>query len=244
MPISTTPVERVAGRGVGRAAGRVAVVALATVLAAGAAAAQTVVHFGPNDGYRPIYSPRNVVVNGDFNLDPLVDPDNPFAPNPHVTGWTITPPSQFPGTRNSNAGVGADGRGLSLGEATLTDVAQTVATVPGRRYRLSFFFAVEGDPGNLFRAYAGDRLLWNLDGLPYHDWNTGWFSQYLTDVVAAGSATALRFEYQSPIGFQHLSNVTLVPLTAPEPDAWAMLLAGLAAVGVCWRRRARPSGIG
>lgn len=204
----------------------------------------TVIHYGPNEGYRPISSPANLVYNGDFNVDPLVDPSHPGLDNPTITGWTVTPVSRFPNTRNSNAGVGPDGRGLSLGEFTnITNVSQTLNTSAGAMYQLSFFLAVDGEKGDLFRVLLNSSTLANLDGVPYVV-GQGFFSQYIYDFTASSPQTALTFQYLSPIGFQYLSNVTVLPI--PEPAGFGVLLAGfvgMAAIGggrILTARRAAP----
>jgi hypothetical protein len=201
--------------------------ALATLcLAAGPAQAE-VIRYGPNEAYRPIFDPADLVFNGNFNLDPLVDPDNPNAANPNITGWVISPPSEFPGTRNSNVGVGPDGRGLRMGDYNLIEVSQSLATEVGQTYRLSFFLAQDGEPDTLLRVFAGNALLAPLDGyqgLPGY----AFFSQYLYTFTATTAHTALLFQYQSPVGDQYLSNVTV--LAVPDAQTWALMLLGLAAV--------------
>jgi hypothetical protein len=129
-------------------------------------------------------------------------------------------------------------------------VSQTIATVAGRHYRLTF------DLGNNVRyvnenydvsvtASAGDTSAYFTNPIFDHGANPveSWATETL-DFVATGSSTLITLHggpslaEQAAIG---LDNVSVVQLDSgvPEPASWAMMLGGFGMVGGAMRSRRR-----
>lgn len=128
--------------------------------------------------------------------------------------------------------------GCSVGFCKLS---QTLTTVPGELYDLSFEF----NPGQgSFGALT--NILW--DGFIVYSVGPGprdWFHHTVIELQASRTQTVLMF-----IGFQGSANngldevsvvseSTLPGSAVPEPGAWALMLAGFAGIGVLLRARRR-----
>lgn len=227
---------------------RVGLTAVLAVLAGMPAGHAAVIHFGPGQPYTTVESPSNLVQNGDFTADPLVDPNTPGHQNPHITDWSVTGAyaSDVALTLNNNSGP-PSGRGLRLsGYRGLTDVTQILATVPGATYQLSFFLATTGSTGTstlvthlqVFEAGTSLELLNNVPTNVTSGPNpTAFFSEYVDDFVATSTSTPLTFEYQDPHSDLYLANVAVLPV--PEPST-VILMAGVIGAAATSRRR-RPA---
>ncbi len=121
--------------------------------------------------------------------------------------------------------VGADGT-----------LSQTLSTTNGEDYTFSFYLASVGDDPSNFSA------LW--DGTPVlslTDPNTGTgFTEESFSVTGTGSDT-IQFDFRDDPAYIALDDVVVVATTSPvpEPGTVGMLIAGLGAVIVARRRRAR-----
>lgn len=147
-----------------------------------------------------------------------------------ITGWTIGGTSVdlikgWPGTID---GTSVDMQG-SPGPGTLS---QTFATVAGQHYSVGF---------DLWRNMAGTddpSLSVTVTGSGPQSFTAGdTVGHYTLDFVALGSSSTLTFSSGniSAYGGAVLDNVTVTAV--PEPETYAMLLAGLGLMGAVVRRR-------
>jgi PEP-CTERM motif len=110
------------------------------------------------------------------------------------------------------------------GDAT---IQQTLTTVPGETYAISFYFASDGETPNDFSAlFNGDLLYSNLDTSAF-----GYTKFTFTD-TATSTSTLLQFNGRSDPGFQALDDISVI--ATPEPASTPLLLAvaGLFAVAL------------
>lgn len=128
-------------------------------------------------------------------------------------------------------------------------VQQTVATVAGEQYTLSFYVGratPASGPGNFYPTPATVDL--SIDGGPRQSFTNSQITlgalnwrQFTTTFTAAGSSTTITFLNGTPAGNNEagLDNVVLVRTAVPEPASLA--LTGLGALGLIGfgRRRAR-----
>ena len=177
--------------------------------------------------YDPNYvlDPGDIVFNGGFELDPLVDPNNPNVTNPNITGWTkLGDAIDTSGTRISNFPQSGN-QGLSLGGfVDLSYISQTLSTEPGQKYELSYYLASIAeapDLDNQFQAFVGGNKIFDQKNISFQP-----YTLYKFDFTADASATELRFGNVDRYAFLYLDNVSVNPI--PEPSN----IAGIAVAGL------------
>jgi hypothetical protein len=125
-------------------------------------------------------------------------------------------------------------------------VSQTVATTAGHLYEVTFYVG-NTTGGGIFGSSSTVRLSVNgvaaLSAVNSMVNATGLsWQQFTYDFTAGGASTTLAFVNGDPASDNSngLDNVALVDrgiAAVPEPDTYALMLAGLAALGVGVRRR-------
>lgn len=178
----------------------------------------------------------NLVTNGSFEQGAI---GGSFA------GWTTTlgDPATFVdyGPTGTQAGDSSDGLWSAYFGSTAAaggeTIAQSLATTAGQAYVLSFDLANDnagGDPANAFAVSVGGVTLFSASALA----DQGYVHETLS-FTATGASTTLSFFASNDIGYAQLDDVVVDAAPLPEPGVAALLLAGLAAIGVTRRRGAR-----
>ncbi|MBX9255718.1 DUF642 domain-containing protein [Desmonostoc muscorum CCALA 125] len=149
-----------------------------------------------------------LIINGGFENDQLVDPNNPNATNPNVTGWIKTgDPIDTSGTRIDNF-ANTGNQGLSLGGFTaLSYISQTIPTVVNQHYRLTFYFASTEeapDLDNKFKVFIrGNRVCWKKN--TYHQP----YTPYTFYFKAKETSTEIKFASRAKYAFLYLDDVSV-----------------------------------
>ncbi|MDZ8184129.1 MAG: DUF642 domain-containing protein [Nostoc sp. ChiSLP02] len=186
--------------------------------------------------YNPNYilDPRDIVLNGGFELDPLVDPNNPNTTNPNITGWTKSgDPINTSGIRISNFPQSGN-QGLSLGGfVDLSYISQTLSTQPGQQYELSYYLASIAeapDLDNQFQAFLGGNKIFDQNNISFQP-----YTPYKFNFTADSSSTELKFGSVDKYAFLYLDNVSVKPV--PEPS----MIGGIAIAGIVgiWLKKKR-----
>ncbi|WP_373530685.1 DUF642 domain-containing protein [Nostoc sp.] len=151
---------------------------------------------------------QELITNGGFEIDPLINPNNPNVTNPNVTGWiksgdpidtSVVKISNFPNTGN---------QGLSLGGfSSISYISQTIPTVPGQYYQLTYYFAsIEEAPDleNKFKVFIGEKKVDVKKDTPYQP-----YTQYTLDFKAKGTSTQIKFASKAKYGFLYLDDVSV-----------------------------------
>jgi hypothetical protein len=193
----------------------------------------------------PAQAATNLFVNGSFET-PTVNYQELGGGSTAITGWTTV----LSGVEHFNVpanGVGAAADGvMAVDLANFTfltggGLEQAVATTPGQSYDVNF------SAGNsLSSGRTGTGIIKvTIDGGSTQSFATAvatsatmaWAVRSFS-FVATGSSTVIRFwNDQNPnLFFADLDGVS-VAASVPEAHSWAMLAAGLAAIGSCVRRR-------
>ncbi|MBW4688474.1 MAG: DUF642 domain-containing protein [Komarekiella atlantica HA4396-MV6] len=161
---------------------------------------------------------QELITNGSFESDPLVDPNDATAPNPNITGWTKsepfnpadTPGVNISGVRISNfPNTGNQGLSLSsiIGSPEISYISQTIPTVKGQNYKLTYYFASEEeapDVKNKFQVFIGGKKFGN-------DKNTA-FQPYTPTTIsfqAKEESTEIKFRYKVKYAFLYLDDVSV-----------------------------------
>lgn len=208
-------------------------------------------------------APVSLLVNGSFESLPVALGNGQWTVLPSLAGWTVDPSSGIEVRRNV-VGSAHDGlvfaeldtnRGTfgnsSFDNSTNSWIAQSVATLAGAHYTLSWFYAPR--PGEAADTNAID-VLWNGVKLAKSNGsgmgqNGGVWQQYSFDVIGTGGLDTLTFAAggkADSVGGS-LDNITLFAVAAappaavlPEPATAGLVLAALAGLGFV-RRRARSA---
>lgn len=205
----------------------------------------------------------NLVANGSFEA-PNIVATNIYAwygnGSTAIPGWTVVAPgASVDGTQltpDTYLGLkGSDGRqwidltgNYGYDKGLRSD---SFATVVGQHYTVSF------DVGNLLwggfgRSTVGlsinggtEQLFANTSLVTTGDYPMNW-AHFSLDYEATSTSTTLAFfgrangvlSNNAGIGLDNVS-VTQITSAVPEPETYALMLAGLGAVGLVARRRAR-----
>jgi hypothetical protein len=183
----------------------------------------------------PAAQAQNLVANGSFEAG--------------LTEWSINGPYVITGWY----GVTDGGTALEFayGQAGGQTLQQTIATVVGRTYTVSFDWKASHPNTSqtmdfaILGAGAGSPSLGGIavSGGYSGPFNSGSpFMHFSTTFVADSTTATLRFHDTSRSSFnadQILDNVSMVAAPVPEPETYAMLMAGLGLLGAISRRRAR-----
>lgn len=166
------------------------------------------------------------VVNGGFEANATGLP----------TGWTGTQGSfsqvnQSWGTPPAFAHSGTNWYGMgATTAATQTDLSQTLATVVGQQYLVSFW-AYENDttPTGFLQVF--------FNGVGVRSSNTGYsnvYTQYSNIITATSTSTILNFQGWEATSAMVIDDISVTPV--PEPASMAAL--GLGALALIRRRKA------
>ena len=187
-------------------------------------------------------SPVNAatIINGSFEDGP--DPGSfteHVAGDTSITGWTVSSGTiDYIGTYWETP---FGDRSIDLAGSSLGSISQSIATVAGQAYTISFYASKNPDGGAPLRSgtiSAGDEA----EQFFYSSSNTladmNW-QLYTFTFVADSAFTLLSFAADASGGCcfgPALDNVSIID-AVPEPEVWAMLLLGFAGIGWQMRRR-------
>ena len=168
-------------------------------------------------------SRADIVVNGGFE-------DGNF------TGWTGGLPDNvvFSGSPNS-AYVHTGSYGVGFGSNSLTTLSQTLSTVAGTSYDVTFWINSNGLSPNEVKLSWGGTKIFEEKNIAADGWTEFSFIE-----TATSNSTVLAFGLEQRSGYSGLDDISVTAV--PEPATWAMMLLGFAAVGfVAYRRNHRAA---
>jgi len=180
------------------------------------------------------FANASILVNGGFEANSISKVYDTFTSG--IAGWNINVGSidliknyWTPASGSYSIDLDGNERG---------EISQTFATVIGQKYYLSFDLAGNTDRGSIkdVLVEVGDQSQsYSFDVTGKNHTNMGWVSKGFT-FTADGTSETLYFKSQTPGAWGvALDNVSVTPV--PEPESYAMMLAGLGLMGAIARRR-------
>lgn len=189
----------------------------------------------------------NLLVNGSFESGSFTNQGNDTMSLPvastALTGWTVVtdtmawigPNNPF-GLTASEGDYFIDLTNYQAG-SPFAGMRQTIATLPGATYALSFDLgssSVYGRPAAITASAAGATATFTS---PATGGNDDWMSVSMSFVATAASTTVT---LQGSTGLNYIgldnASVDLVSAPVPEPAEWALMIAGLAGIAGYTRR--------
>ncbi|MEH2351566.1 MAG: DUF642 domain-containing protein [Nostoc sp.] len=150
----------------------------------------------------------NLIYNGDFEMDTLVDPNDATISNPNITGWVksgdpidtaIIRISNFPYTGN---------QGVSLGNVSdISYLSQTIPTVKGQYYQLTYYLASTEeapDLNNKFQVFIGAKKVDVKKDIAFQG-----YTQYSLVFKAKETSTEIKFGSKAEFAFLYLDDVSV-----------------------------------
>lgn len=184
------------------------------------------------------HAAANLVVNGSFE-NPGVAADS-WAVFPGLPGWAAS--SSGVEIRNQHVGTAFDGANFAEldthGASSNSWISQTIGTVANKVYSLSYYFAprmgTDASTNDISVSWNGGLLTTNAGADSFtgdHSW-----VKYTFKVTGTGTDTLMFAAGGKQDTFG--GSLDHVMLTAvPEPQTYALMLAGLGAVGFLASRR-------
>ena len=152
------------------------------------------------------------------------------------TGWTQFGDSAFDFVDSSSPHSG--NASAFFGAVDSSGISQTLTTITGQKYEVSFWLANDEGTPNAFS--------WSWNGVAqassFVDSAAADYTNYSSLMTATGTATVLSFSFQNQTNFWRLDDVQVTDTginvsTVPEPETWLLLSAGLGVLGLVKRRR-------
>jgi len=160
-------------------------------------------------------SSANLVVNGGFETG-------------NFSGWTGGFPDNFVATGDT-ALVHSGKFGVAFGASgSLSDLSQTLTTIPGQTYSVSFWLDSNGQSPDEVKLSWGGVANFDQSNILANGW-----TQYSFLETALSTSTLLDFGLGQDSGYSGLDDISVNAVSAvPEPSTWAMLLLGFVGIAV------------
>lgn len=194
-------------------------------------------------------SAAELVSNGGFENPTVSNSCCSTVPPEALPGWTVNSGNinvvngTFSSTNGNLAHEGSQYLDL-VGQGGVGSISQTIATVAGQLYTLSFWYS-----HNLFAGLGSASASLSIDGLndtithsTGSNANLDW-KLYSQNFTASGNSATLSFVNTAGAGNEgiFLDSVS-ISAAVPEPSTWAMMLIGFGAVGFGMRKRKATQG--
>lgn len=164
------------------------------------------------------------------------------------TGWTISgnttnPGNNYYGVDSFDANSGNYGAYMSqdlLGTGATVDLSQTLTTVAGKQYQVSFWLDQDTPPAtgytHTFTAMWGATTMLALTPTVTSPGPNGVWTEYTFTETATGVSTLLEFLFENDDSYWSFDDVSAVPI--PEPPAGVLAATALCALLLLRRRYA------
>ena len=180
----------------------------------------------------------NLVTNGGFESSTFSGTFTTFAAgSTDLTGWTIGQDSVD--LINTYWAPASGSYSLDLSGNYDGTISQSLATVIGQKYVVSFDMAANpdehGDAEKFMQVGLSQQPIYSFSSLGYTHNSMGWTTKAFSFVATATNSTLHFASLADSAGGVALDNISVTAV--PEPETYAMLLAGLGLMGAIARRR-------
>ena len=184
-------------------------------------------------------APPNLVSNGSFEANAVPPLSFFILNNGAVPGWTLNSQLEI---RNNAVGTAQDGVNFAeLDAYSNNSISQVLSTVASTTYDLSFYYSNRtgtslATNGLSYDIGAGAVI---LPALALNNTGNNVWSLFTVSFTASSASTTLTL---TGLGISDsygssLDNVSVTASAVPEPETYALMLAGLVALGFVARRR-------
>jgi Protein of unknown function (DUF642)/PEP-CTERM motif len=194
-------------------------------------------------------SAANSVINGGFEAPSIADPCCITSPSVPIPGWTVTPNVNIVnGTFSSTAGnLAFEGNQYLdlIGEGGTGGISQSIATILGQVYYVSFAYS-HNLFGSAIASASASYSIGGLNGTISHSTgstsNLDW-RQFSGSFVGTGAPTVVSFTNLTGGRNEGVLLDAINVSAVPEPATWAQLLLGFAVLGGVLRFARRAKGV-
>lgn len=164
-----------------------------------------------------------LLVNGSFDAD--------------LAGWTVGRTGGTTGFVSPNSvwfNLAAPAAQFRTGVSNFYTLSQSVVTTIGERYRLTYFVLNQDSTFNQFDVTTGAVTSSTSFEGPFEG-----FVSFTQDFIATSETSLVQFAVRHggvKDNWLFVDDVSLVNVI-PEPESWAMLIAGFGLIGAAARRR-------
>lgn len=184
----------------------------------------------------------NLITNGGFESSTFSGTFTTFsAGSTGLTGWTIGQDSVD--LINTYWAPASGNYSLDLSGNYDGTISQSFGTVVGQKYVVSFDMAANPDdstdPQKFMQVGLSQEPIYTFSSVGHNHSSMGWATQTFSFVATATNSTLHFASIQDSAGGIALDNISVTAV--PEPETYAMLLAGLGLMGALARRRRQAS---
>lgn len=116
-------------------------------------------------------------------------------------------------------------------------ISQNLSTVAGGKYTLSFDLYSAGTSSSTPSAVNFEALFNGVKVYGFQNTTMNWTHFTFDNLTATSALTELKFSSRNDPSFTRLDNVSVIAAPVPEPETYAMMIAGLGLLAFAAKRR-------